>query len=129
MLARTNKIKSPKGAEAENVAFFKGATTAMPPAAEVADYVISNCVINPVPAAKKALVFREIDAKGDLNIYLGTAEGGTKKTDCCAPPAAGGGGGCIGAQITCCSTAPAGVLEETNLNEWVGSYKVYAVKK
>ncbi|KAK3349892.1 S-adenosyl-L-methionine-dependent methyltransferase [Lasiosphaeria hispida] len=193
MLARANKIKSSKGAAADNVTFIKGVITEIPLEANTADCIISNCVINLVPAPEKPLVFKEMhrilkpggrvavsdilarkslpqklsddiamyvgciagasqlaeyegwlrgagfdeviisDTKGDLNVYLDTAEDGTKKADCCVPSATGAG--CTGVQVTsCCSPAggartPTRMSEKTDLNEWVGSYKIYAVKK
>ncbi|KAK0707392.1 S-adenosyl-L-methionine-dependent methyltransferase [Lasiosphaeris hirsuta] len=193
MLARANKIKASKGADADNVTFVKGVITEIPLESSTADCIISNCVINLVPAPEKPLVFKEMhrilkpggrvavsdilakqplpqklrddiamyvgciagasqlaeyeewlrgagfdeviisDTKGDLNVYLETAEDGTRKADCCIPSAASGS--CTGAQASsCCSPAEStinttGVSEKTDLNEWVGSYKIYAVKK
>lgn len=60
MLARANKIKSSKGADADNVMFVKGNITAIPLDSDIADCIISNCVINLVPAAEKHLVFKEM---------------------------------------------------------------------
>jgi len=60
MLARANKIKQSKGAAADNVSFVKGVITNIPLEAGIADCIISNCVINLVPAAEKPLVFAEM---------------------------------------------------------------------
>ncbi|KAK4463654.1 S-adenosyl-L-methionine-dependent methyltransferase [Cladorrhinum samala] len=97
------------------------------------------------------------DTKADLNVYLETNEDGTKKGDCCAPassccapaekgccaPAEEGccaptaKGCCAPAEKAdgCCSPASTSVQattaddsERPDLNEFVGSYKIYAVK-
>lgn len=60
MLARAEQIKASKGGDADNVTFVKGVITAVPLDAGIADCIISNCVINLVPAAEKPLVFREM---------------------------------------------------------------------
>jgi len=59
MLARANKIKATKK-NADNVSFVKGVITDIPLESETADCIISNCVINLVPDADKALVFKEM---------------------------------------------------------------------
>ncbi|KAM7214081.1 S-adenosyl-L-methionine-dependent methyltransferase [Rhypophila decipiens] len=73
------------------------------------------------------------DTKSDLNVYLDTNDDGTKKTtdnSCCAPTTSC----CAG---TSCSDTPAAKdsaapstedLAKTDLNDYVGSYKIYAVK-
>ncbi|KAK0739002.1 S-adenosyl-L-methionine-dependent methyltransferase [Apiosordaria backusii] len=73
------------------------------------------------------------DTKADLNVYLETNEDGTKKSgDCCGPaavvPACCGGDDATAAP-SCTSAAPSGNTEEkTDLNEFVGSFKIFAVK-
>ncbi|KAK4173192.1 putative arsenite S-adenosylmethyltransferase [Triangularia setosa] len=79
---------------------------------------------------KKAVI---TDTKSDLNVYLDTNEDGTKKSgECCGPvvavPACCGGDD---AKVTssCSSTTARGDDgEKTDLNEFVGSYKIFAVK-
>ncbi|CAH0055772.1 unnamed protein product [Clonostachys solani] len=59
MLAKANKIKAET--EKTNVEFIKSGITDMSVLeSEIADCIISNCVINLVPATEKHLVFREI---------------------------------------------------------------------
>ncbi|KAK0644327.1 S-adenosyl-L-methionine-dependent methyltransferase [Cercophora newfieldiana] len=214
MLARANSIKASKGAAADNVTFVKGNITDIPLESNTADCIISNCVINLVPAQEKPLVFKEMhrllkpggrvavsdilakkelpekmrndlalyvgciagtsqlaeyeqwlkeagfdqiviaDTKADLNAYLDIAEDGTKKSECCIPSAQpaskeGQAGGCCGPKAAepCCSTEAndnccssddketglkldglRDAVGKTDLNEWVGSYKIYAVK-
>lgn len=60
MLEKANAIKSSKGDAASNVTFVKGNITAIPLESNTADCIISNCVINLVPAAEKHLVFKEM---------------------------------------------------------------------
>lgn len=60
MLSRANAIKASRGASADNVSFIKGVITAVPLEDGIADCIISNCVINLVPADEKHLVFREM---------------------------------------------------------------------
>ncbi|KAK4038201.1 S-adenosyl-L-methionine-dependent methyltransferase [Parachaetomium inaequale] len=74
-----------------------------------------------------------VDMKADLNVYLETGEDGERKgaEGCCAPVTLGGdegpSSGTAAAASGCC--APAGVVpENTDLNEFVGSYKIFAVK-
>jgi arsenite methyltransferase len=43
-----------------NVKFVKGAITAVPLESEIADCIISNCVVNLVPHSSKHLVFKEM---------------------------------------------------------------------
>ena len=45
---------------ASNVQFIESAITSIPLPDNTADYVISNCVINLVPAAEKQLAFNEM---------------------------------------------------------------------
>ncbi|KAK0616567.1 S-adenosyl-L-methionine-dependent methyltransferase [Immersiella caudata] len=59
MLNRANSIKASKGTAADNVTFVKGNITNMPLDSNTADCIISNCVINLVPAQEKPLVFKE----------------------------------------------------------------------
>ncbi|KAK5653296.1 hypothetical protein OQA88_8987 [Cercophora sp. LCS_1] len=210
MLARASKIKASKGAPADNITFIKGHITDIPLDAKIADCIISNCVINLVPAAEKHLVFKEMhrllkpggrvavsdilakkelpaklrddmamyvgciagtslvveyekwlqeagfddvlitDTKSDLNVYLDTLDDGTNKTSCCGDKAKGCTPADTSKETVCCDTkpdccAPAGAgcsvvsgtgvdtpsktLGTTDLNEFVGSYKIYAVRK
>ncbi|KAH6854756.1 S-adenosyl-L-methionine-dependent methyltransferase [Chaetomium sp. MPI-CAGE-AT-0009] len=72
-----------------------------------------------------------VDTGADINVYLETGEDGEKKGSCCAPAAARGcdGAGDAPAPAASGSCVAAGVVpEETNLNEFVGSYKIFAVK-
>jgi len=55
-LAEKNKAKFP----AQNVEFLKARVTDIPLDGNVADVIISNCVINLVPEEEKQLVFNEI---------------------------------------------------------------------
>ncbi|KAM7185752.1 S-adenosyl-L-methionine-dependent methyltransferase [Naviculisporaceae sp. PSN 640] len=194
MLSRANKLKSTKGASAENVSFIKGLITSIPLESNTADCIISNCVINLVPEADKRLVFNEMhrllkpggriaisdilakqplpeklrndiamyvgciagaslvseyekylndagfteviiaDTKADLNVYLDTNDDGTKKTtdnSCCAPAPTSccSGTSCADTSGDKSSAAASGeALAKTDLNEYVGSYKIYAVK-
>lgn len=54
--ANANKAKT----NAENVEFVKGGITSIPLLDNTADCIISNCVINLVPAAEKQLAFNEM---------------------------------------------------------------------
>jgi arsenite methyltransferase len=54
--ANANKAKT----NAENVEFVEGAITSIPLPDNIADCIISNCVINLVPAAEKQLAFNEM---------------------------------------------------------------------
>ncbi|PVH67430.1 NAD(P)-binding protein [Cadophora sp. DSE1049] len=54
--ANVNKAKT----NAENVEFIEGAITSIPLPDNTADCIISNCVINLVPAAEKQLAFNEM---------------------------------------------------------------------
>ncbi|KAK0615686.1 S-adenosyl-L-methionine-dependent methyltransferase [Bombardia bombarda] len=227
MLSRANKIKTTRNAT--NVSFIKGVITDIPLESGIADCIISNCVINLVPDAEKALVFKEIyrllkpggrlavsdilakkplpeklkndismyvgciagasqlaeyetwlkesgftdvlisDTNSDLNVYRNTNDDGVVQTGCC-PPAVDpviekkavtsccrpkevepvvekAATSCCGPKkadpvvekeaTSCCgpkktdSTPAAGTetaAADTDLNEWVGSYKIYAVK-
>jgi arsenite methyltransferase len=58
MLARATKNKA--AAKIENIDFIHGRITAIPLASNLADVVISNCVINLVPERDKPLVFYEM---------------------------------------------------------------------
>jgi len=60
MLARAESIKASKGAAADNVTFVKGNITNIPLESDTADCIISNCVINLVPAPEKPFVFKEM---------------------------------------------------------------------
>ncbi|KAK4141780.1 S-adenosyl-L-methionine-dependent methyltransferase [Dichotomopilus funicola] len=62
-----------------------------------------------------------VDTGADLNVYLETGDDGEAKGSCCAPAAPASGGS------ACC--APAAVVpEKTDINEFAGSYKIFAVK-
>lgn len=60
MLAKANKIRSDTGAT--NVKFVEARITDMSATldSDIADCIISNCVVNLVPADEKPLVFREM---------------------------------------------------------------------
>jgi arsenite methyltransferase len=58
MLTRANKNKQNSGVE--NVEFVHSQITDISLESEIADCVISNCVINLVPESEKNLVFREM---------------------------------------------------------------------
>jgi ubiquinone/menaquinone biosynthesis C-methylase UbiE len=60
MLAKANKIKS--DTNATNVTFVEARITDMSDVidSDMADCIISNCVVNLVPADEKPLVFREM---------------------------------------------------------------------
>lgn len=75
------------------------------------------------------------DEKADLNVYLETNEDGTLKGDCCAPPGTGTAetetvaSGCCAPKKDKAPAAGSGeVAGKTDLNEFVGSFKIYAVK-
>ena len=55
--ARENKVKS---AATENVEFVEAQITSIPLDSDIADCIISNCVINLVPEADKQAVFTEM---------------------------------------------------------------------
>ena len=57
--SRLNLAKLPPGQQA-NISFIESNVTCVPLPAETADVVISNCVINLVPADEKPLVFKEM---------------------------------------------------------------------
>jgi arsenite methyltransferase len=54
--ANANRVNT----NAENVEFVEGVITSIPLLDNTADCIISNCVINLVPAAEKQLVFNEM---------------------------------------------------------------------
>ena len=54
--ANANKVKS----SAKNLEFVQGAITAIPLPDNIADCIISNCVINLVPTSEKQLAFNEM---------------------------------------------------------------------
>ena len=58
MLALAEKNKAKAGVE--NVEFVEGRISSIPLPNSIADVIISNCVINLVPAAEKHLVFSEM---------------------------------------------------------------------
>ncbi|KAH6628157.1 S-adenosyl-L-methionine-dependent methyltransferase [Chaetomium tenue] len=73
-----------------------------------------------------------VDTGADLNVYLETGEDGERKGSCCTPGTGTGrdGAGTVPAASTGSGGAvPAGAVpEKTDLNEYVGSYKIFAVK-
>ncbi|KAF9872694.1 NOL1/NOP2/sun family protein [Colletotrichum karsti] len=97
MLAKANAIKS-KTPSSPHTAFVKGSITSVPLPSSSADCVISNCVINLVPAAEKQLAFLEMfrilkpggrvavsdilarreltaEMRGDVALYVGCVAG------------------------------------------------------
>lgn len=52
--------KNAKKAGASNASFVEGSITSIPLPDSTADCIISNCVVNLVPAADKHLVFKEM---------------------------------------------------------------------
>ncbi|KAL2255469.1 hypothetical protein VTK26DRAFT_3287 [Humicola hyalothermophila] len=77
-----------------------------------------------------------VDTNADLNVYLDIGEDGERRKD-----SAGGSGGCCApaapapaAESGCCQPAPTRAAERAgdeklDLNEFVGSYKIFAIKK
>ncbi|KAF2276243.1 S-adenosyl-L-methionine-dependent methyltransferase [Westerdykella ornata] len=71
------------------------------------------------------------DTNSDLNVYVDMAKDPSVKdpdtAGCCGPPAK------EASKTSCCSTAvkaPSDIsLGDINLNEWAGSFKIFAVKK
>ncbi|KAK6522373.1 hypothetical protein TWF281_002938 [Arthrobotrys megalospora] len=210
MLSRANKnlASSP---EIENVIFKEGVITSIPLEDGTADCIISNCVINLVPAAEKSSVFVEmarilkpggrvaisdilakkplpasikedvamytgciagagtieeyeryledagfsavliVDTKSDLNVYINSTDllvDGNKSTGCCMKPTEttnvssdlereqnSAASCCVPhpkAEDDVCEGAAVGTantgLRDINLNDWVGSFKIFAVK-
>ncbi|RSL55391.1 hypothetical protein CEP54_009439 [Fusarium duplospermum] len=191
--ANTNKAHT----EASNVQFIEGAITSIPLPDNTADCIISNCVINLVPAADKQLAFNEmfrllkpggrvtisdilelteemrknvalyvgcvagasqvseyeaffknagfngvliVDSKNDLNVYCTAAEAKPSteaKESCCKPEEKES---CCGTDSSTCAcqnqtSSMAGEAKTlatrlgiTDLNEWAGSFQMYAVK-
>ncbi|KAK0673196.1 putative arsenite S-adenosylmethyltransferase [Cercophora samala] len=74
------------------------------------------------------------DTQADLNVYLNTNEDGTKKSgECCGPaaavPACCGGDAAKEVEPSCSATTADGMdVGKTDLNDFVGSYKIFAVK-
>ncbi|CAM1506354.1 Fc.00g059950.m01.CDS01 [Cosmosporella sp. VM-42] len=196
MLTKANSIKT--NTRNHNVEFFESTITDMSILGPgIADCIISNCVVNLVPATEKHLVFSEmfrllkpggrvaisdilakkplpeklrsdialyvgcisgasevpeyenflkdagfgeiliVDTKSDLNVYLQINEDGSKKSECCIPKKVDKGKRedcCEPPSETCCMTSDCKSEkdyvpdEENDLNEWVGSYKIYALK-
>ncbi|KAH6990096.1 S-adenosyl-L-methionine-dependent methyltransferase [Ilyonectria destructans] len=186
MLAKANKIKSET--DKVNVTFVESRITDMAVLESgIANCIISNCVINLVPAAEKHLVFNEMfrllkpggrlaisdvlakkplpetlrsdiamyvgcisgasevheyeqflqdagfreiviaDTKSDLNVYIQTNKDGSKKADCCIPSEVGKS--TSNRAMDCCvPNRSYESLTGTDLNEWIGSFKVYAVR-
>lgn len=98
--ANINKAK----AKAENVDFVEGVITSIPMPDNTADCIISNCVINLVPAAEKQLAFNEMhrllkpggrvaisdilarkelteDMKKDIALYVGCISGASQVSE------------------------------------------------
>ncbi|KAH8647325.1 SAM-dependent methyltransferase UbiE/COQ5 family protein [Xylariales sp. PMI_506] len=194
MLNRASKIRTDRNID--NVDFVESRITSMPMIdAAIADCIISNCVLNLVPAAEKPLVFHEMfrllksggrlaisdilakqplpeRLRGDVAMYVGCIAGASMVTEyeahlrdagfqnilitnmdvdlnvytqakghagdaptaesCCVPQAVDCCGGAPNHPIdaaNCCQTgASLPDLKNIDLNEWVGSYKIYAVK-
>ncbi|WQF79376.1 Putative Methyltransferase domain-containing protein [Colletotrichum destructivum] len=201
----TKAVANAKRAGFKNVEFIQSQITSLPLPDEFADCMVSNCVINLVPAAEKHRVFHEmyrvlkpggrvaisdilarkpfseeiksnmalyvgcvagasevatydgflkesgfsnplvVDSNSDLNVYFTAAENGTS---CCGagnaqmvpePSPEKTQLGCGGVSSTCCSQdgcnltpgeahKQAASLGVTDLNEWAGSFKIYAIK-
>ncbi|KAK3941441.1 S-adenosyl-L-methionine-dependent methyltransferase [Diplogelasinospora grovesii] len=73
------------------------------------------------------------DTHADLNVYLDTNTDGTRKTSSCCGPPAPEGQPAESQSAGCCrpssgNTTAQASSDVTDLNEWVGSYKVYALK-
>lgn len=102
MLERANRNK--QQAKADNVSFVESPITEIDLPNQVADCIISNCVINLVPAEEKQLVFNEMfrllkpggrvavsdillkkelprELKEDLALYVGCIAGASKVTE------------------------------------------------
>ena len=186
-LARRNASRA--GVEVQNAtSFIQAPIIAIPLEDDIADCVISNCVINLVPDADKPAVFEEIfrllkpggrvavsdilakealpaEIREDVSLYVGCVAGASqvweykewmrkagfeavalvdkgsdlnvyKEQGCCTSDktAASVESGC-GSKKSCSGGASgknAGVAEggvrELDLNEWVGSYQIYALK-
>ncbi|KAF2664226.1 SAM-dependent methyltransferase UbiE/COQ5 family protein [Microthyrium microscopicum] len=196
--ARKNQAQTP---EATNISFIESKITSVPLEDDIADCIISNCVINLVPESEKPTVFAEmgrllkaggrvaisdilarkpltgelrdsvalyvgcvagasmegdyvrwlrkagfdditiVDARSDLNVYADLAQG--PKADisgCCVPSAAtdsegqeAAGGCCAPSNAVNASERSAMVagieLKDIDVNEWAGSFKIFAVKK
>lgn len=107
---------------------------------DVAMYV--GCIAGAAEVADYQNWFREAgfkdsvitDTQADLNVYLDTNEDGAKKSgDCCGPvatvSACDGGDEAKKATPSCSSaTTDSSDVGRTDLNEFVGSYKIFAVK-
>jgi arsenite methyltransferase len=186
-LANKNKVK---GGYA-NVEFVDAPITKIPLENALADCIISNCVINLVPAREKHLVFEEmfrllkpggrvamsdllarkelptemrnvaayvgcisgaalvseyegwlrsagfgevmiVDAQQDCNQYkrCGPDDGEGARDGCCSSvPAAPDASSCCGSSKNQEVSKMSKSTEEADLNEWIGSFKIYAVKK
>ncbi|KAK3692998.1 S-adenosyl-L-methionine-dependent methyltransferase [Podospora appendiculata] len=68
------------------------------------------------------------DAHADLNVYFETNPDGTKKGNAGASTSACCAVSCSGTVNGAPCVVPPGVSLDTDLNEYVGSYKIYAVK-
>ncbi|KAL2174602.1 S-adenosyl-L-methionine-dependent methyltransferase [Thermothelomyces heterothallicus CBS 202.75] len=120
--------------------------------ADLAMYV--GCIAGAAQVAEyqawmEAAGFRDVaivDTGADVNVYLETDQDGKRKTaeSCCAQAPAAAARACCGAGsetapapgTSACAVAgsgcsvPAGVVPgKTDLNEFVGSYKIFAIKK
>lgn len=98
--ANANKSKS----NAKNVNFIEGAVTAVPLHSNLADCIISNCVINLIPTSEKQLAFDEMyrllrpggrvaisdilarkeftdNMKKDISLYVGCISGASQVSE------------------------------------------------
>lgn len=187
-LASKNKVKGGY----VNVDFVDAPITKIPLENATADCIISNCVINLVPAMEKHLVFEEMyrllkpggriavsdllaqkelptEMRDDIAAYVGCISGAALVSDYegwlrsagfedvmivnsqqdCNQYKRCGPGDVEGARDGCCSSVPAvqstssccgsskaqevskmkKSTEEADLNDWIGSFKIYALKK
>ncbi|GJN68185.1 hypothetical protein PLICBS_002228 [Purpureocillium lilacinum] len=177
MLAKARKLKATSGKD--NVEFIHSRITKIDLPSSSADCIISNCVINLVPAEEKQLVFDEMfrilkpggrvavsdilakkplskEIKENIGMYVGCVAGASQVTEyeqhleaagfkdvliagmgsdlnvyaencadgCCATEASSDAGGCCSPKKNVLAD-----LTSLDLNQWVGSYKVYAVKR
>ena len=189
-LAERNRVKG----NYQNVQFVESEISSMPVLGDgIADCVVSNCVINLVPAEEKGNVFKEmwrvlkpggrvavsdllarkelpLEMREDVAAYVGCISGAAlvkeyegwlheagfedvmivdAQQDCNQYKRCGPDDG-EGARDGCCSSVPAvkkeksccgpkkeekvvpmmsRSTEEADLNEWIGSFKIYAVKR
>ncbi|UNI16358.1 Arsenite methyltransferase [Purpureocillium takamizusanense] len=177
MLAKARKLAAASGKD--NVEFISSRITEIDLPSSSADCIISNCVINLVPAEEKQLVFNEMhrllkpggrvavsdilakkplpkEIRQDIGLYVGCVAGASQVAEYEEHLEAAGfqdvliagtgsdlnvyaencADGCCGAaaatQAAGCCSSQENVLADVgrlDLNPWVGSYKVYAVKR